>query len=218
MKTHRPFRHAVILLAAVAILALPAAAQRKPRGESRDSWQQSPRVMRDLNFKEGDRVADIGAGRGYLAFPIAKLVGENGKVFATEIDAKAVKAMDDRIEKEKITNVQTVLSDATKTKLEADSVEAAIICNVLHHVPKDQRAPLVKDIARAIRPGGYFYILDWRVDAPINHDKDRRVPKDQLVKLATDAGLVLDAEFHYLKNQVFLRFLKPAPKPKAAQK
>jgi hypothetical protein len=33
-----------------------------------------------------------------------------------------------------------------------------------------------------------------------------------LVKVCTDAGLRLDAEYHYLKYQVFLRFQK-APSP-----
>lgn len=38
---------------------------------------------------------------------------------------------------------------------------------------------------------------------------DKRIPRDGLVKLATDAGLTLDAEYHYLKFQVFLRFRRP---------
>ena len=44
---------------------------------------------------------------------------------------------------------------------------------------------------------------------------EKLVPRENLVKLGTDAGLTLDAEFHYLKYQVFLRFRKPSgPPPK----
>jgi hypothetical protein len=41
---------------------------------------------------------------------------------------------------------------------------------------------------------------------------EKLIPRDDLVQLGTDAGLALDAEFHYLKYQVFLRFRKPPVK------
>ena len=181
-----------------------------PKAESRDRWQQPDRVVVDLGLKSGMKVADIGCGRGFFTYRLAKAVGPKGKVYATEISEKAIKSVVDRVKRDKITNIEPVISESTKTKLAADSVDAAVICLVLHHVPKDIRAPLTKDVAQAIKPGGYLYIIDWRVRADIKHDKDRRIPRDDLIKLATDAGLVLDAEFHYLKNQVFLRLRKPA--------
>ena len=181
-----------------------------PKKDSRDQWQQPARVVVDLGLKSGMKVADIGCGRGFFTYRLADAVGPKGKVYATEISEKAIKSVVDRVKRDKITNIEPVISESTKTKLAADSVDAAVICLVLHHVPKDIRAPLTKDVAQAIKPGGYLYIIDWRVRADIKHDKDRRIPRDDLIKLATDAGLVLDAEFHYLKNQVFLRLRKPA--------
>ena len=77
-------------------------------------------------------------------------------------------------------------------------------------MPQDQRAPLVKDIVRAIKPGGVLFLIDWRVDAKIQHDLNLRIPKEDLLKLAAGAGLVLEAEYFYLEHQVFFRFRKPA--------
>jgi predicted methyltransferase len=79
-------------------------------------------------------------------------------------------------------------------------------------VPEAQRAALVQNVAQAIKPGGTLFIIDWRDKPEVPFDRGRHIPLDSLVKLATDAGLVLDAEFHYLKHQVFLRFRKP-PQP-----
>ena len=180
---------------------------------SREQWQQPARVMADLGLKSGMRIADIGCGRGFFTFRLAKAVGKEGKVYATEISKKAIKSVADRVRRDKLTNIEPVISEPTKTKLASESLDAAVVCLVLHHVSKKLRAPLTKDIVRAIRPGGYLYILDWRVKAGIKHDKKRRIPRDTLIKFATDAGLTLDAEFHYLKNQVFLRLRKPT-KPK----
>jgi ubiquinone/menaquinone biosynthesis C-methylase UbiE len=179
------------------------------RRESRNDWQQPARVVTDLGLKSGTRIADIGAGRGYFTFRLGQAVGPKGKVFATEISAKSLKAITDRVKKDKLANIETVLSGPTDTKLKSDSVDSALICNVLHHVSKDKHLALTKDVVRAIRPGGFLFIIDWRADAKISHDRHRRIKRDDFVKLAKDVGLVLDAEYHYLKNQVFLRFRKP---------
>ncbi|MDP6635728.1 MAG: class I SAM-dependent methyltransferase [Phycisphaerae bacterium] len=211
------YRYAVILIAVIALTSLSLAVPRQLNTKmfpmtGRDKWQQPARVVADLGLKEGSTVADVGCGSGYFTFRLSKAVGEKGKVFATEISDKGLKAVADRAKKNNITNIQTVKSDPTRTKLGRHSVDAATIINVLHHVPKEYRIPLVKDIAEAIKPDGSFYIIEWRVKANIKHDKNRRIPRADLVRLAEGAGLKLDAEFFYLENQVFLRFNKPVKK------
>jgi ubiquinone/menaquinone biosynthesis C-methylase UbiE len=204
-------RRVLVLLVGAVFCAFCAAAPKKKQ-DSRDSWQQAARVVEDLGLKEGSRIADIGCGRGYFTYRLGKAVGATGKVYATEISEKLLKPVSDRVKKDKLTNIEPVLSDPTDTKLANESVDAALVVNVLHHVPKDQRAALVKDIVEAIRPGGYLFIVDWRLKAKVKHDIGRRIPRDDLLKLATDAGLKLDAEFYYLEHQVFLRLRKATAK------
>ena len=195
-------------LVAVGLVCSVSLAARSRDG--RDEWQQPDRVVADLGLKDGSAIADIGCGGGYFTYRLAKAVGEQGKVYATEISEKALKPVADRVKKEGIKSIEPVLSDPTDTKLKSDSLDAALICDVLHHVPKDQRPALVKDVVRSLKPGGHLFIIDWREDAKISYDRDRRIPRKELVQLATDAGLTLDAEYHYLVNQVFLRLRKPA--------
>ncbi|MDP6544586.1 MAG: class I SAM-dependent methyltransferase [Phycisphaerae bacterium] len=210
-------RYVVALVALIAISSLCLAVPRQLNDKmfpmtGRDKWQQPARVVADLGLKEGSTIADVGCGSGYFTFRFSHAVGAKGKVFATEINAKGLKAINDRAKKNKITNIQTILSDPTRTKLARHSVDAATVVNVLHHVTKQYRVPLMKDIAEAIKPGGSLYIIEWRMKAGVKHDKHRRIPRADLVRLAQGAGLKLDAEFFYLKNQVFLRFNKPAKK------
>ena len=180
--------------------------------ESRESWQQPERVVCDLGLKADATVADVGAGRGYFTFRLAAAVGDKGKVYATDIDTKALQAVKDQAAKQNIKNIETVPGDPTDTKLAPASVDTALLCDVLHHVDAPLREALVKNIAAAIKPGGYLFIIDWRDKPEVPFDRGRHIPQEALVKLATDAGLVLEAEFHYLKHQVFLRFRKP-PQP-----
>ena len=197
---------AVVLLAALAV----ALAARGAAAESRDEWQQPDRVVADLGLKAGAAVADVGCGDGYFTFRLADAVGRAGKVFAVDIDKGALKKVSDRAAREKRGNVEVVPSGPTDTKLASESADVALLSDVLHHVPADQRAGLVKDSARAVKPGGFLYIVDYRKSRDVKFDPyEILIPRDDLVKLGTDAGLALDAEFHYLKYQVFLRFRKP---------
>ncbi|MBM4018674.1 MAG: methyltransferase domain-containing protein [Planctomycetes bacterium] len=192
----------------IAPLALAACMGAAPR-ESRDPWQQPDRVVAEMGLKPGHRVADVGCGSGYFTFRLAKAVGETGEVLAEDIEAKALKAVGDRAQKENARNVKTVQGEPTDAKLPADSLDAVVVCDVLHHVPADLRLPLIKNVVRAMKAGAMLYVIDWRVDAEISHDRDRRIPAEQLIGLGKDAGLTLDAEYHYLKHQVFYRFRKP---------
>ncbi|HUU89829.1 MAG TPA: class I SAM-dependent methyltransferase [Phycisphaerae bacterium] len=206
-----PWRLPVSILLAIALATTVCAAAEK-KGESRDTWQQPDRVVKDLGLKPGEVVADIGCGSGYFTFRLAKAVGADGKVYAEDISDKALKSLKDRVERDKLTNIAVVKGDATDIKIPAAACDAAILVNVLHHVPKENRLGLTKDVARALKPGGRLFIIDWQVDAKIKHDLNRRIPKDQLLALGKDAGLVLDSEFDYLEHQVFFRFTKPPAK------
>jgi ubiquinone/menaquinone biosynthesis C-methylase UbiE len=178
--------------------------------EDRNSWQQPERVVNDLTIKPGTRIADIGCGDGYFSLRLAKSTGEKGLVFAVEINAKALDTLRKKAEQERLTNVVTVVSEPTDTKLQPECADMLFICDVLHEVPAAQRLPLVKNAVQALKPGGYFYLLDYRKSKDVKFDPyDKLIPRDDLVKICTDTGLRLDAEFHYLKYQVFFRFQKP---------
>ena len=220
MKTMRKIihhRYVVVLVAVIALSSLCLAVPRQLNDKmfpmnKRDKWQQPARVVADLGLREGSTVADVGCGSGYFTFRLSHAVGEKGKVFATEISDKGLKAVAENAKKNNITNIKTIKSDPTRTKLARHSVDAAIIVNVLHHVTKEYRIPLMKDIAEAVKPDGSLYIIEWRMKAGVKHDKKRRISRADLVRLAEGTGLKLDAEFFYLENQVFLRFNKPAKK------
>jgi len=205
---HRSYR--LMLLAPLVLLALATVAPAAKRGGSRDAWQQPARVVTDLNLPEGAAVGDVGCGSGYFVLRLAKAVGPKGKVYAEEIAEKALRGLRGQVAREKTDNVTFVIGEDESTHLPEAALDAAIVVNVLHHVPAQHRKGLIKDVARALKPGGYLYIIDWRVDATIQHDIGRRIPRADLLSYPAEAGLALDAEFLYLEHQLFLRFRKPA--------
>ena len=197
--------------AAVLPLSIFLAAPLSLTAEDRGQWQQPDRVLRDLGLKPGATVADVGCGEGYFTARLSKAVGSQGKVYAVDVDQGALAALRKRAQREHLTNVATVASEPTDTKLSGENCDVALFCNVLHEVSPGQRLPLVQDVARALRPDGFLFVIDWRDCRKVAPDSDEEgIPsRKDLVKLGADAGLSFDAEFHYLTQQVFLRFRKP---------
>ncbi|MHC4440791.1 MAG: hypothetical protein ACYS3S_25865, partial [Planctomycetota bacterium] len=65
--------------------------------------QKSDYVMKELDLKVGDVVVDIGAGDGFWARQMAKSVGDEGVIHASEVEQKKVDDM-----KEKLADVPQV--------------------------------------------------------------------------------------------------------------
>src|SRR5438876_1074860 len=74
----------------------------------RQQEEEPTKLLDALKLKPGDVIGDIGAGSGYLSFPIAKRVGPNGKVLAVDIQAQMLKLIRKRMEAEKVKNVEPV--------------------------------------------------------------------------------------------------------------
>lgn len=178
----------------------------------RNDWQQPDRVMAELHLRPGQVVGDVGCGTGYFTFRIAKAVGKEGKVFAVDISEKALEAIKSRAEKDKVTNVQTVRSEPTDTKLDPGCADAAVLCLVLHHVPQEQRQPLLGSIAKSLKPGGVLFVIDLRkVRNPPFHTYEQLVAREEVIQKGAAVGLKLDAEYHFLPYQYFLRFTRQKP-------
>jgi tRNA A58 N-methylase Trm61 len=58
-----------------------------------DRYRRPDLLIDALALERGDRVADIGAGSGYLTIPIASRLGLEGRVVATDIDARALERL-----------------------------------------------------------------------------------------------------------------------------
>lgn len=203
----RPCRVGLALVTLLVLTLTPACCL--AQGD-RDEWQQPDRVMADLHLGPGVTIADVGCGSGYFTFRLSEAVGEGGRVLAVDLDDGALAEVRERAEAEAVANVETVRSRPDTTTLPSGSVDAVFICDVLHEVPEEGRRPLVADVARTIKPGGFLYLIDYRRSREVPFDPyDVLVPRDELQRMAEEAGLVLDAEFHYLHYQVFLRFRKP---------
>ncbi len=124
----------------------------------RDQRLQIDRVMDLLHLKPGSTIADIGAGGGWFSVRAARRVAPNGRVIAEEINAKAIAYIQQRAQREHLTNIETVLGTPDDPKLAPNSLDAALMLKVYHEI---EHPPLVlAKLRAALKPGARFGIID----------------------------------------------------------
>lgn len=119
-------------------------------------------VITHFHLREGDVVADFGAGAGYFAVLLGKVVGQNGKVYACEIQKGLVDKIGTAAHDAHLTNVYPLWCDleaVNGTKLADGILDVGLMINTLFQV--ENKSATLTECARTIRKGGKFIVIDW---------------------------------------------------------
>ena len=171
----------------------------------RDAWQKPDEVIRALGLKDGDVVADIGAGTGYFARRFAKAVGPRGKVYAVDVAADVLAYLRERAEAEGLHNVVTVISREDDPLLPAREVDLAFFADTTHHLA--ERVAYYRHLLPALKERARLAIIDYPPGGPHTpHPPEQLVPRSQAIGEAEQAGFTFVKEFQFLPYQYFLLF------------
>jgi ubiquinone/menaquinone biosynthesis C-methylase UbiE len=140
------------------LTALGAAAQSVAAEPSREKWQRVDDLIGAAKIGAGSKVADVGAGDGFLTLRLAPLVGETGKVFAVDISDTKLSSLKQRVAEKNLGNVEVVKGDADDPHLSVGDLDAVIILNSYHEMPK--YAEVLRHIREALKPGGRLVIAE----------------------------------------------------------
>jgi ubiquinone/menaquinone biosynthesis C-methylase UbiE len=159
-------------------------------------------VIGRMRLQPGDVVADLGAGSGLFAFPLAKAVG-SGRVYAVELDEGFLTHIRAKAKAEKASNIVPVLGKFTDPALPARDVDVAFFHDVLHHV--QDRAAYLKSVASYMKPGGRIVIIDLNAETSPHRDQPELVvTKDQAGKWMGEAGFVPKEEISLFADKWFV--------------
>ena len=211
---------AVLFLLAVAVRPVPAqeeslkpgindgyekqdiqAAIKLFEGEKRDVAKCLDEILPACELKPGLIVADVGAGTGLFARPMAAKVAPGGKVFAVDITEKFVEHVKKTCREQGLDNVETILSTPTSAKLPPASTDLVFMCDTYHHF--EYPFKMLASIRQALRPDGRLIIVD-RKDAG-NHV---RADQTAVKKEVTSAGFAFLDERAVSEREYLMRFQK----------
>jgi ubiquinone/menaquinone biosynthesis C-methylase UbiE len=207
----------VLTVAALAAASTPGAAQLGSRpaeewiktldGPARVAALKIDEVVAALRLQPGQTVADIGAGSGLFAVPIARAVGPRGRVYAVEIDAGFFPEIKKRAADGQVANIETVLGKFTDPALPVRNVDLAFFHDVMHHV--DDRAGYLKTLAGYIAPSGRIAVVDYEgAMGPHAKQPELQAPRDQLTAWMQAAGFTMVEDIKLFEDKYVLVFAR----------
>jgi predicted methyltransferase len=153
----------------------------------RAKWQQPDKVVKIMNLKPGDVVADIGAGTGYFTRRFARAVGPEGRAILNlkNYEARIVKADD--------------------PEFPLRSVDVVFLCNTYHHI--DNRGDYFRKVSKGLKAGGRVVIVDfYKKELPIGPPPAHKMSQENVKKEFKQAGYKLIRSHDLLPYQYFLEF------------
>lgn len=172
---------------------------------ARDAYQKPHDVVMALGLKEGERIADIGAGSGYFALRFARHVGAKGQILAVDINPEMVVHLNERIRDAGLENMRTILARPDDPLLADSSVDRIFICETWHHIANHRQ--YLAGLKKALKPGGQMIIIDFQKKAtPVGPPAEMRIAREAVVTEFEQAGFRLAGEHDTLPYQYFLVF------------
>ena len=146
-----------------------AARLHAPERDTRQPWQP---ILALLDLDHITAVADLGAGTGYFAFPLARALAGRGHVYALDIEPEMLQLLRER--QGSIRNLSVLQTGEPELPLGSESVDAVLLVNMLHEF--SDLGGSLGEVRRILRPGGLLVVSDWK-------------------KIPTDEGPPVEARF-----------------------
>ncbi|HUU77256.1 MAG TPA: class I SAM-dependent methyltransferase [candidate division Zixibacteria bacterium] len=97
-------------------------------------FMKPEKLLLPAGLQKDQKVLEVGCGPGFFTIPAAQIVGKNGIVYAIDINPYAIKKVEKKISKEKITNVRVSLLNVTTTGLPEKSINLAFFFGIIHNL------------------------------------------------------------------------------------
>ena len=147
---------------------------------ARDADQKPHEVVMALGLREGERIADIGAGSGYFSLRFAQHVGAGGQVLAVDINPDMIVHLNQRVRDAGLGNVRTILALPDDPLLAPSSVDRIFICDTWHHIGNHPQ--YLATLKRALKPGGQIVIIDFQKKAmTVGPPAEMRLAREDVV-------------------------------------
>jgi ubiquinone/menaquinone biosynthesis C-methylase UbiE len=161
-------------------------------------------VIAQLEVESGSFVADFGCGPGYFSLPFARIIGEEGHLYALDVLPQALERVSGQAKLDGLNNISTERVNLEKSHgshLEDGTLDWVIMKDILFQ--NQDKKTILAEAYRVLKNGGRVIFVEWGGnDSGIGPQKDVRIGEKELKDMIVDAGFELEKEidagfFHY---------------------
>jgi ubiquinone/menaquinone biosynthesis C-methylase UbiE len=157
---------------------------------------QNPERLVASLVRPGDKVLEVGPGMGFFTLPLARAVGEQGRVVCVDVQPRMLRGLSRRLVKRGLAG-RVAVRQCSADGLGLSDLEGTMDLVLAIHVVHEMQAPgaALREMARALRSGGRLLLvepaghcpervfqaeLDWAVRAGLARirDPDHVRPRD----------------------------------------
>ena len=128
--------------------------------QERRKWQNPENVLAEIGLKSGMTFADIGCGQGFFTIPAAKIVGESGKVYASDISKINIQKLREKVDAAGLTNVIMETGKAEDLILCDACADIVFFGIVLHDFENPSK--VLTNAHSMLKKTGKLIDLDWK--------------------------------------------------------
>ena len=118
-------------------------------------------VVAQLGLVAGMKAADLGAGVGHFAIPLAQALGSSGKVYAIDIQKDLLGKLAESARKEHVTTIEVIWGDVDEdggSHLKDEFVDVALFANTMFQLEKKESA--AHEARRILKMKGLLAVVD----------------------------------------------------------
>ncbi len=126
-------------------------------------WLYPPlKTLQDSGLQPGQTVLEVGCGTGFFTLPAAKLIGDQGRLIAIDLNSGFIKRVSKKVEAAHLKNVLVLKRNALDTGLDTASIDIVLLFGVLPFplLPLDQLLP---EMHRVLKPEGKLSVWLWPI-------------------------------------------------------
>jgi predicted methyltransferase len=174
----------------------------------RDEEQRPDEVIRTMGLRDGQVVADLGAGSGYFTRRMAQAVAPSGRVYAVDVQPEMIALLKGNLEKAGIENVVPVLGTADDPKLPTGALDWILLVDVYHEL--QQPKAVLARMREALKPTGRVALIEYRLEGltALHIREEHRMSPKQVLAEWEPAGYRLVKRHEFLPTQHFFVFEK----------
>jgi arsenite methyltransferase len=162
-------------------------------------------IIKNLNIKKGDIIADIGSGGGYFTFEFSSEVGLEGKVYAIDTNQKSLDYITRESGRRSRENIKVILANESEFILPDQSVDIIFLRNVFHHLLEPTN--YFENIKKFLKSNGKIALIDYdKKGFSFIGISGHYVPEKILIDNLEKAGFYVSEKLDFLPEQSFIIF------------